>query len=114
MVYFKFGIVGVHPANRKFVPRPPKRNPAPKLPQEEVVIVETISVEDVEAADEILELEEAIKVIEVEPVVVEEQPPKKKLKDITPEERRDFYRARAEKARETRLKNQAIAASEQE
>ena len=124
MVYFKFGIVGVHPANRKFIPRPPKKNIAPKptTKQEENVIVEAISVEDIEPIEETPE--ETIDIVEIdEPeekpeevniVVIEEKPPKKKLKDMTAEERRDFYRARAEKARATRLRNQAIAASERE
>lgn len=106
---FRHGVVGSPPRSRKR-PHPRPIIIKPELPEENVV-VEVIDVEDVDIQDED---EQNVEVIEIEPEAVEEPPkPKMKLKDMTEEQRRVFYKARAEKARATRERNKAIAASQQ-
>jgi hypothetical protein len=105
---FRHGIVGVHPSGRQRKPRKPKFTPPSPEPVIEVEIIEVIETEP--------EDESVVEVITIEPEIVEEKPveppKKKKLKDMTAEGRKAFYKARAAKALAAKKRKKAIAAFE--
>jgi hypothetical protein len=133
---FRHGVVGAPPVNRKSRPvrtrSKPKARPKAKSkkPTGKNVLVKNVAVADIEeepVAVEVVEVEpeapkpppepeqkaepvEEPKAVE-EPVekVTEEAPKPKKLKDMTYDEKKAFYKERARKARETRMKKKAEA-----
>jgi hypothetical protein len=105
MVYFRHGIVGPHPATRPKRKPQPRPKPITEPSNNDDVVIEVVNVDDVH--------EDENKVEDVEVVIVEEieESPKKKFKDMTPEEKKAFYKARAAKACATRALNKATEAS---
>jgi hypothetical protein len=105
---FRHGVVGAPPRSRKRPLPRPVIEPEPESPVEEDVVIEVVDIEvvDIEVVDIQDEDEANVEVVEIEP--------KLKLKDMTKEQLKAFYKARAEKARATRERKKAIAVSQQE
>jgi hypothetical protein len=103
-MHFNQGVLGFHPCQVRKRRRPRnKQIITPEvIPEPQVVEEVVISVEEVEEVPDATEV-----------VIVEADPPKKTLKDMTPEERRAFYKARAKKAKETREKKRLLKLSSQ-
>ena len=96
------GVIGWHPSLVRRKKRRPKKIITPQaLPQEELQ-VEEIVISAEEAPEEVDEVE----VVVVEEV--KEEPVKKPIKDMTPDQRKAFYKARAEKARLTRERKKLL------